>query len=234
MNGATDAAGIQPIASTIDDVQRTVDEISGKELAVGADVGIREHERVTVERQARRPGRRVPHGEEVDAGAAVRDASHVDPRLVDVVVTLDAIEQPPDIRHLARRPPFRTGPGARMDHDLSAAGNTVRQGPRRGIRRTGRFATDASVQRDSHRPRTRGIVISRNVDDVVERDAAVAGGQVDAARCAPRILPMTCETRQEVVIGRTSRDDPPRRRVTLFAGRRSPEVPHRDIEHRRH
>ena len=111
-----------------------------------------------------------------NAGAAVGDAGDVDARLVDVVVALHAVDEPQDVVDLIGVPPLRLRPSARVQHDLARARNAIGQRTRRRIARARRLAPDAAMQAHAQRPGTRGIVVGRHLDDVVEGEAVTRDG----------------------------------------------------------
>src|SRR5688572_18899285 len=122
------------------------------ELAVGADVGVGKHRWMAVERHAGGPRRRGAHPEVIHAGAAVRDPGHVHARFIDVVVALHAIEQAEQVVELRRRPPFGSGPGARMEHDFTRDWNPIRERTRGVVAGYRRGPADAAMQRDADGP----------------------------------------------------------------------------------
>ena len=140
---------IQGIAHPVDDEERPVDEVRDEQLAVGAGRRIRQHAEVADERQERREQRRLAHGEEVGAGAAVGGAGEVDVRLVDVVLPLHAIDERQDVVDLRAVPPRRLAPAERVHDDLRLAGHAVAAAPAALFRV---LSIDAAMQLHAQRP----------------------------------------------------------------------------------
>ncbi len=127
-------------------MERAVHQIADVQLTIRAGIGIGDDQRMTVERHARRPRRRLAHREEIHTSAAVRDAGDVGAGLVHVVVAFHACDEPRDVLHLTQVPPLRWRPRARVQHHLTRTLHAVGQRSRRRIVRPRRFTADATVQ----------------------------------------------------------------------------------------
>ena len=131
-----DVRRIQPIPPAIDDEERLVDRVAGKDLAVGVHRRRAEHHHVANQRKKARPRRRVLESHEIRAGAAVRGARQIHAVFVDVVGALELIEDPREVVDLRRRPPQRLAPSRPETRRISstAAGQAVDANPIDGRR----------------------------------------------------------------------------------------------------
>ena len=186
MSGATDAAGYRRSRPPLT-MYRGSRHVGREELTVGADVGVGQHARMAVERQAGGPRRRRPHREEVGAGAAVGDAGERDARFVDVVAPLQPVHQRQDVVDLIVLPPLGLGPGARVQHDFVAAGDPVGERTRRLAALGRRRAPDAAVEHHAERPSPGRRVVGGHLGHVVEAMSAHRRRQLDAAGALARI-----------------------------------------------
>ncbi len=156
---------IQRIASAVDDEERLVPEVAGKQLVLLRRV--LQHQDVAVQRQEGRVGCRVEHADEVGPCSAVGNARQNDAVFVDVIRPLHRVEDAAQVVDLRVAPPRRVVPRGRQHVDLLGAGETADAGPPSPFVHVAR-RRDAAVQLDPDLIGMRGIVGRRHVQEIAE------------------------------------------------------------------
>ena len=200
------AGGIHRIAPAVDDEQRLVQQVVGKEIAVGfSRFALQDHDEA-VERQEARERRRFPHRRVISAGSAVGDTGQHDTVLVDVVRPLHHIENRTKVVDLAAAPPRCVSPGVRHDVDLFGARQAcVRSGARRCV---GLDAADAAMELDADLVFACRVVALRNVEcvEVLTTLAAIAPLH-DSSGHVARVDAALPEASERLVESDSARDD---------------------------
>src|SRR5262249_41030976 len=188
--GIDDAGRIHRIAAAVDDEQRLVAQVVGKEIAVGVSRLVLEYLDEPVERQNARERRRVAHRQVVGPRRAVGYAGQRDAVLVDVIGPLHGVENRAQVLDLAAAPPRRLPPRGGHHVDLL---DSRKPAVRSGAGRAGLDPADAAVQLHAYLVPARRVVAFRDVQRV-EVLAGVAAITLlhDAARdVAPVDAPLT-------------------------------------------
>ena len=179
--------GIQRILAAVDDEQRLVLQVVGKDLLVEREAFVAQHQDERVHRQEAREGRRIAHREVIRAGPAVGLAGDRDAVLVHVEASLERVENRLQVGDLLLAPPRGLAPGVRHHGELRVRCKRPLSFACRVLLRR---PVDVAVKLNADRISAQGIVPGGHTDHVaVNHPVLGLMAHLDEAGLLARIRP---------------------------------------------